>query len=92
MLNNFKSYFAQDMAIDLGTANTLVYMKNHGIVICEPSVVAVQKDNRGNFEVLAVGEDAKRMLGRTPGTTRNRSRSAHDRSEGLTYAKRLRSA
>ena len=68
MLNNFKSYFAQDMAIDLGTANTLVYMKNHGIVICEPSVVAVQKDHRGNFEVLAVGEDAKRMLGRTPGT------------------------
>ncbi len=67
-MQRLSRFFAQDMAIDLGTANTLVYMKNHGIVIREPSVVAVQKDHRGNFEVLAVGEEAKRMLGRTPGS------------------------
>ena len=67
MMQRLSRFFAQDMAIDLGTANTLVYMKNHGIVIREPSVVAVQKDHRGNYEVLAVGEEAKRMLGRTPG-------------------------
>ena len=59
MKNKFSSFFAQDMAIDLGTANTLVYMKHHGIVIREPSVVAVQRDSRGNFKVLAVGEEAK---------------------------------
>ncbi|MBL7157612.1 MAG: rod shape-determining protein [Candidatus Omnitrophica bacterium] len=53
------------MGIDLGTANTLVYVKNQGIVLCEPSVVAVQA---GSSNVLAVGEEAKRMLGRTPGT------------------------
>ena len=68
MIQRLSRFFAQDMAIDLGTANTLVYMKNHGIVIREPSVVAVQKDHRGNFRVLAVGEEAKRMLGRTPGS------------------------
>lgn len=56
--------FANDMGIDLGTANTLVYLKNQGIVLCEPSVVAVQA---GTTNVLAVGEEAKRMLGRTPG-------------------------
>jgi rod shape-determining protein MreB len=56
------------MAIDLGTANTLVYMKSRGIVIREPSVVAVQQDSRGNYKVLAVGEEAKQMLGRTPGS------------------------
>ena len=67
-MQRLSRFFAQDMAIDLGTANTLVYMKNHGIVIREPSVVAVQKDHRGNYEVLAVGEEAKRMLGRTPGS------------------------
>ena len=68
MIQRLSRFLAQDMAIDLGTANTLVYMKNHGIVIREPSVVAVQKDHRGNYEVLAVGEEAKRMLGRTPGS------------------------
>ena len=47
MMQRLSRFFAQDMAIDLGTANTLVYMKNHGIVIREPSVVAVQKDHRG---------------------------------------------
>ena len=59
--------FSNDLAIDLGTANTCVYVKGHGIVLREPSVVAVKKDPRGNNVVLAVGHDAKRMLGRTPG-------------------------
>jgi len=59
--------FSNDLAIDLGTANTLVYVKGKGIVACEPSVVAVQKDARGGKRVLAVGKDAKEMLGRTPG-------------------------
>jgi rod shape-determining protein MreB len=55
-----------DMAIDLGTANTLVYVKGRGIVLNEPSVVAII-NNRGKKQVLAVGEEAKQMLGRTPG-------------------------
>lgn len=59
--------FSNDLAIDLGTANTCVYVKGQGIVLREPSVVAVKKDARGNNVVLAVGHDAKRMLGRTPG-------------------------
>ncbi len=58
--------FSNDLAIDLGTANTLIYTKGKGIVSCEPSVVAVQKDIRGARRVLAVGKDAKDMLGRTP--------------------------
>ena len=68
MINKIASIFTQDLAIDLGTANTLVYTKQRGIVIREPSVVAVQKDNRGRIQVLAVGEEAKQMLGRTPGS------------------------
>ncbi len=60
--------FSNDLAIDLGTANTLVYVKGRGIVSSEPSVVAVQKDSRGMKKVLAVGKEAKRMLGRTPGS------------------------
>lgn len=56
--------FSNDMGIDLGTATTLVYVKGRGIVLCEPSVVAIE---RGTNNVLAVGEEAKRMLGRTPG-------------------------
>jgi len=56
--------FSNDMGIDLGTATTLVYIKTQGIVLCEPSVVAIQA---GTSKVLAVGEEAKRMLGRTPG-------------------------
>jgi len=59
--------FSSDLAIDLGTANTLVYVKGKGIVLSEPSVVAVQTDHRLKNRVLAVGEEAKRMLGRTPG-------------------------
>jgi len=60
--------FSNDLAIDLGTANTLVYMKGRGIVAFEPSVVAVQRDARGIKKVLAVGKEAKEMLGRTPGS------------------------
>jgi rod shape-determining protein MreB len=59
--------FSNDLAIDLGTANTLVYVKGKGIVLSEPSVVAVHKDSRGVKKVLAVGSEAKKMLGRTPG-------------------------
>lgn len=59
--------FSNDLAIDLGTANTLVYVKGKGIVLNEPSVVAVHKDSRGMKKVLAVGTEAKKMLGRTPG-------------------------
>lgn len=60
--------FSSDLAIDLGTANTLVFVKGKGIVVREPSVVAVRTDNRVKNKVVAVGEEAKRMLGRTPGT------------------------
>jgi rod shape-determining protein MreB len=58
---------SQDLAIDLGTANTLIYIRDKGIVSNEPSVVAVQQDARGGKKVLAVGREAKEMLGRTPG-------------------------
>lgn len=58
---------SNDLAIDLGTANTLVYVKGKGIVLSEPSVVAVHRDSKGMKKVLAVGQEAKRMLGRTPG-------------------------
>jgi len=59
--------FSSDLAIDLGTANTLVYVKGKGIVLSEPSVVAVRTDRMAKSKVLAVGTEAKRMLGRTPG-------------------------
>ncbi len=59
--------FSNDLAIDLGTANTLVYVKGIGIVLNEPSVVAVRKDGVGAKKVLAVGQEAKMMFGRTPG-------------------------
>ena len=61
------SLFSNDLAIDLGTATTLIYEKGRGIVCCEPSVVAVQVDARGVKKVLSVGTEAKEMLGRTPG-------------------------
>jgi rod shape-determining protein MreB len=64
MFDNVLGFFSNDIGIDLGTANTLVYVKDHGIVLREPSVVAVQQ---GTNKVLAVGDEAKRMLGRTPG-------------------------
>ncbi|WP_319763776.1 rod shape-determining protein [Maridesulfovibrio sp.] len=59
--------FSSDLAIDLGTANTLVYVKGKGVMLSEPSVVAVKRDVNGGSKVLAVGLEAKRMLGRTPG-------------------------
>ncbi|MBS2028598.1 MAG: rod shape-determining protein [Deltaproteobacteria bacterium] len=59
--------FSRDLAIDLGTANTLIYVRGQGIVANEPSVVAVQQESRGGKRVLAVGREAKEMLGRTPG-------------------------
>lgn len=67
--DKFADYFSNDIAIDLGTANTLVYVKGRGIILDEPSVVAVQKNYRGmQNRVLAVGKEAKEMLGRTPGS------------------------
>jgi rod shape-determining protein MreB len=65
-LNSILGWLSNDLAIDLGTANTLVYMKGRGIVLREPSVVAIRKDARVN-KVLAVGKEAKMMVGRTPG-------------------------
>ena len=59
--------FSNDLAVDLGTANTLVFVKGKGIVLSEPSVVAVHRDSRGIKKVLAVGTEAKKMLGKTPG-------------------------
>jgi len=66
-LNRIFGWISNDLAIDLGTANTLVYVRGKGIVLCEPSVVAVRKDERGASRVVAVGKDAKLMLGKTPG-------------------------
>ncbi len=63
----FSGLFSNDLAIDLGTSNTLIFVKGKGIVINEPSVVAVQSDARGGKKILAVGREAKDMLGRTPG-------------------------
>ena len=67
LLDSLFGIFSNDLAIDLGTANSLVYVKGKGIVLREPSVVAVRSDARGNKRVLAVGTEAKNMLGRTPG-------------------------
>ena len=68
MLKRLRGLFSNDLSIDLGTANTLIYMRGHGIVLNEPSVVAIHQDpNRGARTIAAVGRDAKRMLGRTPG-------------------------
>jgi rod shape-determining protein MreB len=63
MLNKLNSFFSEDIAIDLGTANSLVYVKGKGIVLDEPSVVAI---NQKTGQVLAIGEEAKKMVGRTP--------------------------
>ncbi len=69
IFDKISEYFTNDIAIDLGTANTLVYAKGRGIILDEPSVVAVQKDHRGTAtKVLKVGKEAKEMLGRTPGS------------------------
>src|SRR5580698_1098555 len=66
MFSRALGFMSADMAIDLGTANTLVYVKGRGIVLAEPSVVAIA-ESRGKKHVVAVGEEAKQMLGRTPG-------------------------
>ena len=66
MFGRFFGMLSADMAIDLGTANTLVYVSGQGIVLNEPSVVAMA-DIKGKNQVLAVGDEAKQMLGRTPG-------------------------
>jgi rod shape-determining protein MreB len=68
LLSRFSKYFSTDIAIDLGTANTLIYTKNEGIVLDEPSVVVIKRDGNynGKTTVLAVGNEAKAMLGRVP--------------------------
>ncbi len=70
MFKRLIGLFSNDLAIDLGTANTLIYVRNKGIILNEPSVVAIKESSRhnGTKSVLAVGQEAKRMLGRTPGT------------------------
>jgi rod shape-determining protein MreB len=67
ILNPIFGWLSNDLAIDMGTANTLVYVRGNGIVLDEPSVVAVRTNGRGGNKVLAVGQEAKMMLGRTPG-------------------------
>ena len=69
MFGYVRGFFSADLAIDLGTANTLVYVKGQGILLNEPSVVAIT-EIRGKSQVLAVGEEAKTMLGKTPGNIR----------------------
>jgi rod shape-determining protein MreB len=68
VFNHLLGAFSNDLAIDLGTANTLVYLKGKGIVFREPSVVAVQRNSKGEQTVAAVGKAAKDMLGKTPGS------------------------
>ena len=66
MFKKIRGMFSNDLSIDLGTANTLIYVRDEGIILNEPSVVAIRIQN-GQKTVTAVGSDAKRMLGRTPG-------------------------
>ncbi len=66
MIDNIRRFFVNDISIDLGTANTLIFVREGGIVLNEPSVVAIRSDARGAKRIDAVGVDAKRMLGRTP--------------------------
>jgi len=68
IFKKFLDFFTNDLAIDLGTANTLVFARDRGIIINEPSVVATHRNSRGQKRVLAVGKEAKEMLGRTPGS------------------------
>ncbi len=67
ILDQLIGFFSSDMSIDLGTANTLVLLKGKGIIINEPSVVAIQRDKNGKQRILAVGKEAKNMVGKTPG-------------------------
>lgn len=66
LMGNSMSFIGRDMAVDLGTANTLVYVRGRGIVLNEPSVVAINTNTGG---ILAVGAEAKKMIGRTPATS-----------------------
>ena len=68
MFGFFNSYFSNDIAIDLGTANTLIYVRGKGVVLDEPSVVAIRQEGgpNGKKTLLAVGAEAKGMLGRAP--------------------------
>jgi rod shape-determining protein MreB len=68
MLNSLRGFFSNDLSIDLGTANTLIYVRGKGIILNEPSVVAIRKEgnSKNSKSILAVGAEAKRMLGRTP--------------------------
>jgi rod shape-determining protein MreB len=68
MIQKVLEFFTNDLAIDLGTANTLVFSKGRGLIMNEPSVVAIHRNARGQTRVLAVGKEAKEMLGRTPGS------------------------
>ena len=77
MFGFLRSYFSNDLAIDLGTANTLIYVRGKGIVLDEPSVVAIRQEGGPNAKktIQAVGKEAKQMLGKTPGNiTENRRR------------------
>ena len=68
MFKKLRGYFSNDLSIDLGTANTLIYVRGKGIVLNEPSVVAIREEpSRGGKKIEAVGTEAKNMLGRTPG-------------------------
>ena len=67
MLKKLTQFFSSDIGIDLGTANSLVFVRDKGICLCEPSVVAINENTK---EILEIGNDAKRMLGRTPGNIR----------------------
>ncbi len=75
MFGSLRNYFSNDLAIDLGTANTLIYCRGKGMVLNEPSVVAVRTDkgNSNKLDVRAVGKEAKSMLGRVPGKYRRYS-------------------
>lgn len=68
MIQKILDFFTNDLAIDLGTANTLVFSKGRGLIMSEPSVVAIHRNARGQQRILAVGTEAKEMLGRTPGS------------------------
>lgn len=70
IFDSIMGWFSNDLAVDLGTANTLVYVKGKGIVANEPSVVAIQENGKGTKKILAVGKEAKDMVGRTPGSIR----------------------
>ena len=80
IINSILGLFSNDLAVDLGTANTLVYVNGKGIVANEPSVVAVQEDSRGQKKILAVGKEAYEMVGRTPGSSESPIRPPNGRA------------